>query len=89
MPGQRRTEVLLEPLARLIGGSVSNGRLHGNHEGLAVEAWGVRERPSHARIKAIKAKGSFPSEDAARKLLYLAIQNAVPQWTHTRGWTKA
>jgi transposase-like protein len=24
---------------------------------------------------------SFPSEDAARKLVYLAIQNAVPQWT--------
>jgi len=39
--------------------------------------------------KAIKTKGSFPSEDAARKLVYLAIQNAVPQRTRTRGWTKA
>jgi putative transposase len=39
--------------------------------------------------KAIKTKGSFPTEDAARKLVYLAIQNAVPQWTSTRGWTKA
>jgi putative transposase len=39
--------------------------------------------------KAIKTKGSFPSEDAARKLIYLAIGNAVPQWTTTRGWTKA
>ena len=39
--------------------------------------------------KAIKTKGSFPSEDAARKLIYLAIQNAGPQWTRTRGWTKA
>jgi putative transposase len=39
--------------------------------------------------KAVKTKGHFPSEDAARKLIYLAIQNAVPQWTHTRGWTKA
>jgi putative transposase len=39
--------------------------------------------------KAIKTKGSFPTEDAARKLIYLAIQNAVPQWTRTRGWTKA
>jgi putative transposase len=38
--------------------------------------------------KAIKTKGSFPNEDAARKLAYLAIQNAVPQWTRTRGWTK-
>jgi putative transposase len=39
--------------------------------------------------KAIKTKGHFPSEDAARKLLYLAIQNATPQWTRTRAWTKA
>jgi putative transposase len=39
--------------------------------------------------KAIKTKGSFPTEDAARKLVYLAIQNAAPQWTRTRGWTKA
>ena len=39
--------------------------------------------------KAIKTKGHFPTEDAARKLIYLAIQNAVPQWTRTRAWTKA
>jgi putative transposase len=39
--------------------------------------------------KAIKTKGSFPSEDAARKLIHLAIQNAAPQRTRTRGWTKA
>ena len=39
--------------------------------------------------KAVKTKGHFPSEDSARKLIYLAIQNAVPQWTRTRGWTKA
>jgi putative transposase len=39
--------------------------------------------------KAIKTKGHFPNEDAARKLIYLAIQNAAPQWTRTRAWTKA
>ena len=39
--------------------------------------------------KAVKTKGHFPSEDAARKLIYLAIQNAVPQWTRTRAWTNA
>ena len=39
--------------------------------------------------KAIKTKGQFPNEEAARKLIYLAITNAVPQWTRTRGWTKA
>ena len=39
--------------------------------------------------KAIKTKGHFPNEDAARKLVYLALQNAVPQWTQTRNWTVA
>ena len=39
--------------------------------------------------KAIKTKGHFPNEDAARKLIYLAIQNAVPAWTRTRNWTSA
>ena len=39
--------------------------------------------------KAIKTKGHFPNEDAARKLIYLALQNAVPAWTRTRSWTAA
>ena len=39
--------------------------------------------------KAIKTKGHFPTEDAARKMIYLAIQNAAPQRTRTRGWTEA
>jgi hypothetical protein len=42
-----------------------------------------------AASKAIKTKGSFPSEDATRKLIYLAIGNAGPQWTRAHGWTKA
>jgi putative transposase len=39
--------------------------------------------------KAIKTKGHFPHEDAARKLIYLALVNAVPQWTRCRNWTTA
>lgn len=39
--------------------------------------------------KAIKTKGHFPNEDAARKLIYLALHNAVPAWTRTRNWTVA
>jgi hypothetical protein len=39
--------------------------------------------------KAVKTKGHFPSEDAARKLLYLAILNAVPAWRRTRNWATA
>src|SRR4051812_5661456 len=36
--------------------------------------------------KALKTKGHFPNEDAARKLIYLAVTNAVPQWTRCRNW---
>jgi hypothetical protein len=39
--------------------------------------------------KAIKSKGHFPNEEAARKLIYLALTNAVPAWTRTRNWTTA
>jgi putative transposase len=39
--------------------------------------------------KAIKTKGHFPNEEAARKLIYLAVTNAAPQWTRTRNWTAA
>jgi putative transposase len=34
-------------------------------------------------------QGHFPNEDAARKLIYLALVNAVPQWTRWRNWTTA
>jgi putative transposase len=39
--------------------------------------------------KALKTKGHFPNQDAARKLIYLAITNAVPQSTRCRNWTTA
>jgi putative transposase len=39
--------------------------------------------------KAIKTKGHFPNEEAAKKLIHLAISNAVPAWTRTRNWTTA
>jgi len=39
--------------------------------------------------KALKTKGHFPNEEAARKLIYLAVTNAVPAWTRTRNWTTA
>jgi putative transposase len=39
--------------------------------------------------KAIKTKGHFPTEEAARKLIYLCLMNATPKWTRVAGWTKA
>ena len=34
-------------------------------------------------------EGQLPVRGRRRKLLSLAIQNATPQWTRTRAWTKA
>jgi putative transposase len=31
--------------------------------------------------KIVKTRGSFPTEDAAMKLLYLALSNASKKWT--------
>ena len=39
--------------------------------------------------KIIKTRGSFPSEDSARKLLYLAITRAQQKWRHTYDWSSA
>jgi hypothetical protein len=52
--------------------------------GSRADLWG----PEAAMPPATR-QGSFPTEDAARKLVYLALQNAVPQWTKTRNWTAA
>lgn len=40
--------------------------------------------------KIIKNRGHFPSDDAATKLLYLALRNAVKKWTMpSRTWKQA
>jgi len=39
--------------------------------------------------KIIKTRGSFPDEDSARKLLYLAINRAQRKWRHTYNWSSA
>ena len=39
--------------------------------------------------KLIKTRGSFPDEDSARKLLYLAITRAQRKWRHTYNWSSA
>ncbi len=39
--------------------------------------------------KIIKTRGSFPNEDSARKLLYLAITRAQTKWRHTYNWSSA
>ena len=39
--------------------------------------------------KIIKTRGSFPNDDAALKLLYLAIKNAGMRWRRSIEWTAA
>ncbi len=40
--------------------------------------------------KIIKCRASFPNEDAAFKLLYLALQNAAKKWTMPiPNWSRA
>jgi len=44
----------------------------------------------HRQIrKAIKTRGHFPDEQAATKLIYLAISRAETKWRSARGWTPA
>jgi putative transposase len=39
--------------------------------------------------KIIKTRGSFPTDEAAFKLLYLAIKNAGVHWRKPAEWTAA
>jgi len=39
--------------------------------------------------KVIKTRGSFPSEEAALKLLYLALMNCSQQWETVQHWREA
>ncbi len=39
--------------------------------------------------KAIKTRGHFPDEQAATKLIYLALHRAEAKWTKNRAWTAA
>jgi putative transposase len=39
--------------------------------------------------KTIKTKGHFPTEEAARKLIYLAIRNAEQNWRRAYNWSAA
>ena len=36
--------------------------------------------------KIIKTRGSFPSEEAAMKLLYLALANVIAKWETVQHW---
>jgi putative transposase len=39
--------------------------------------------------KIIKTRGSFPNEEAAMKLVYLALKNVAKKWSFLQGWREA
>ena len=39
--------------------------------------------------KAIKTRGAFPSEDAALKVMYLALKKLTGKWQAIQGWKDA
>ncbi len=39
--------------------------------------------------KAIKTRGAFPSEEAALKVMYLALRNVIKKWEHPLHWKAA
>jgi putative transposase len=39
--------------------------------------------------KAIKTRGAFPTEDAAIKVMYLALRNLAAKWNAVQGWKEA
>jgi putative transposase len=39
--------------------------------------------------KVIKTRAAFPNEEAALKLLYLALENAAKKWRFVQGWREA
>ena len=39
--------------------------------------------------KIIKTRGSFPGEEAAMKLLYLALRNVIARWDTIQSWKEA
>lgn len=69
--------------------SVEAVKGHGRHPPPFIRDTNAIEALNRQLRKAIKTKGHFPNEEAAKKLIYLAITNAVPAWTRTRNWTTA
>jgi transposase-like protein len=82
-----RTVAPYSPARTPIGARLVVG--HGKHPRSFIRDTNAIEALNRQLRKAIKTKGHFPNEEAARKLIYLAISNAVPAWTRTRNWTTA
>jgi len=52
----------------------------------AVYTTNIVESLNMSLRKVIKTRGSFPGEEAALKLLYLALRNVAKRWNSSRDW---
>jgi putative transposase len=50
---------------------------------------GTSDVPDTTRLQIIKTRGSFPSEEAAIQLLFLALRNLVDRWETVQHWKAA
>jgi len=59
--------------------------------GLACDLYTNAIESVHARLrKSIKTRGHFPSDDAATKLIWLALRNITVDWSRaTKEWREA
>ena len=80
--------VLTKPEA--LNGCNSSIRGHAGHLPPFIPVTNAHRERSTARLrKAIKTSGHFPDEQAATKLIYLAILRAERKWRHAFNWTAA
>ncbi len=68
-----------DPVLRVPAGGAARGLHHQCHRGL------------HSRLrKIIKTRGHFPSDDAATKLIWLALRNITADWGRAaKEWREA
>jgi transposase-like protein len=86
MPPSRRVRPYSPPATRRAPGAVGGSRRH-----LApfIPATNPLEALNRQVRKIIKTRGQFPTEDAARKLIYLAITRAQTKWRRAYNWNAA
>ena len=62
---------------------------HGGHPPPFIRDTNTIEALHRQIRKTIKTRGHFPTEEAARKLIYLSIINAKKSWKQTYHWSSA
>src|ERR1700734_1692360 len=79
--------VLTEPEA--LNGCNSSIRGHGGHLPPFIPDTNSIENLNRQIRKSIKTRGHFPDEQAATKLIYLAIVRSERKWLKAYNWTGA